>query len=257
MKKKNYCKLLLIVLVSVVFLSSCRDIYLYRQDHPELNSMAVESIIGSTSSEMNRVVVLDRDSYGRTLFAFMGYSIYGFEFQNPHILAIVISQQSDDQYVFYYDSKNYIATTIDSNNYDILNGDLGIYFSDDAIDELKSRNSWNQPIKDSQLFRISVTRKKVCAVTRQEIRRYERLFDEGLNLNYIDCYSIDKNGLHIVSLVAFPDNDSSSDYIIYLVLLNEKHELISEQAILDITSGVDLNIIQQFKIDWGWSFTYK
>jgi hypothetical protein len=257
MKRLNSRIELLLLLASILLLTSCRDIYIYRQDHPELNSMAIESIIGATSSEMNRVVILDEDEYGRTLFAFMGYTFLEFDIQNPHILAVAISQRSDNQYIYYYDTKNYIAQTIEAENSDVLYGDLSTYFSEESIEELKLLNDWNQPMDDSKMFRVSISRKKVCDVRRQEIRKYEDLFETKLNLNYTDCYSIDRNGIHLVSLVGFANDSSSNDSRIYLVLLNEEHELISKQAILDITPGVDLNEIFQFKFDWGWSFSYK
>jgi hypothetical protein len=257
MKKQVNRIQLLFTLMSILLLSSCHDPRIYRDEYPELNSLAVESIIGAMSDEMNRVKVLDEDDYGRVLFSFMGPTGLWANFDNPHVLAVAISQRSDTQFVYYYDAKNYIAIVLDADNTDTLDGDLSDYFTDESIKELKLLNDWNQPIDEYHLFRISVNRKKVCDVTRQEIRRYDDLFDVELNLSYIDCYGVDRNGLRLVNVKSNRIEQSVFDRKSFLLILNEKHELISEKAILDITTGIDLNEIYQFKLDWGWSFTYK
>lgn len=247
---------LVFFMLSSLLLSSCHDIYLYRREYPELNSIAIESVIGSVSSEMNRVLVLDEDDYGRKLFAFMGYSALGINMKKPFIISIIVSQKTDDNYAFYYDTKNYMAVTVESEFNDISIEKVNTYFSDSVIESLKLNNDWNKPIDESQLFRVKVNRKKTCDVRAQDLRKYEALFNEKLNYNYIDCYSTDRNGLTLVSIVAFISEQPPYEYKIYLLILNDKHELVSNDAFIEVSTQIDFSAIYQFKLKHGWSFRY-
>ena len=92
-------KFSLIICVLVLFsLSSCDPpTYRYRGKNPELYTEVHNSILGMTSAESHEIYVLEKDSYGRTLFYAKGYSL----FSNSYIAIIAISQAVDENSVSY------------------------------------------------------------------------------------------------------------------------------------------------------------
>jgi len=240
--------------LSSQLLSSCHDIYLYRSDFPELHSIAVESVIGSMSSEMNRVLILDEDEYGRKLFAFMGDSDLEINMKYPYIIAVIVSQKTNNNYAYYYDTKNYIAVTAESEFNDLSIEKVNTYFSDSNLESLKLNNDWNKPINENQLFQVVVSRKKVCDIKVKDIRKYEKLFSEKLNYNSIDCYSTDRNGLTLVSIITMMSDQSTGEYSIYLFMLNKEHELVSNAAFIEVSTQINFDALYQFKQMHGWSF---
>lgn len=249
-------KLILLAILVSVTLSACHDTKLYRGEFPELHIIAVESVIGAGNNEMNRVLVIEEDNFGRKLFAFMGYSQTELNMDNPSIIAILISQKDDGKYTYFYDTVNYLATTIDSEYLDFDVEKVNTYFSNNDIEKLKSINDWNKPIDESELFRVEITRKKVCNVKAQDIRKHQDLFSEELNYNSIHCYSTDRNGLTLISILTMMTPVTSGHYKILLLILNKNEELVSNDAFMEVTNQLNLSDLYLFKLKHGWSFAY-
>lgn len=250
--KKIIKYLILIVLVPLI--ASCRDLYLYQGNDPELYSVALESVIGSRSYVMNQVLRIEEDAYGRVLFAFFGDFIYGVNSDQSEAIAIVIAQKTDSNFAYYYDSSNATAViSIHSLDEELTLKLIESYFEEAEIENLKEKNDWNKPINDKLLFRTEVTRKKTCNVNDRDLLPYEDLL--GGNLYHgIQCYGKDRNGYMLVSVESELSNQSSRTFAIYLLIVNKDHELISSDAVMRVTDIFDLEAIKRFKQENGWSF---
>jgi hypothetical protein len=243
-----------LVLISLL-LSACHDTHLYRGEFPDLHIIAVESVIGSINDEMNRVVVIDEDDYGRKLFAFSGYSPMGHNDNSTSVIAILVSQRTDEKYSYYYDSLNFYSKTIDSEFIDLSLQEVNDYFSQEDLEKLKTANDWDKPIDEGKLFRVKITRKKLCDIEAKDVRKYSDLFSEELNYNSINCYATDRNQLTLVYVLSSGISESGYNRI-FLLLFNRNHELISTKALTQISSQSDIEAIYQLKLQNGWSFSY-
>lgn len=252
MKKIIRC---LIIIVLIPLLVSCRDTDIYRGNDPELHSVALESIVGSRSDWMNEVLRMEEDAYGRVLFAFFGANLYWTVNGQEDVLAIVIAQKTDSNFAYYYDSSN-ATSVISIHNLDeeLTLKLLESYFDEEDIEELKVKNDWNKPINDKLLFRTEVTRKKTCDVLARELRPNEYLIEGKPDYGFIQCYGKDRNGYKLVSILTELTDDRTGLDAVYLLIVNQSHELISPDAVMRITDIFDLEAIKRFKEENGWSF---
>ena len=135
----------LIMFSLIPLLVSCRDTDIYNGKDPELHSVALESIVGSRSDRMNEVFRIEEDSYGRVLFAFFGTNLYWTFNGREDILAIVIAQKTDGDFVYYYDSVNVMAVSVDQLNERLTLNLLVSYFDEEDIEELKVKMIGTSP----------------------------------------------------------------------------------------------------------------
>jgi hypothetical protein len=243
-----------IVMTLLPLVVSCYDSFIYRGNDPELHSVALESIIGSRSNGSNEIVRIEEDAYGRVLYAFFGEDIYWWFNDQEALLSIVIAQKVGSDFAYYYDSSNAIAVNVDQLNESLTLNLLESYFDEEEIEELKVKNDWNKPINEKLLFKTKVMRKKTCDVLVTEIRRYESLFEGVLHLNFIQCYGKDRNGYMLVSILTEIKDDSAGPVAVYLMIVNQEHELISPSAVMRVTNIFDMEAIKRFKEENGWSF---
>lgn len=238
----------------IPLLVSCRDTDIYNGKDPELHSVALESIVGSRSDRMNEVFRIEEDSYGRVLFAFFGTNLYWTFNGREDILAIVIAQKTDGDFVYYYDSVNVMAVSVDQLNERLTLNLLVSYFDEEDIEELKVKNDWNKPINDKLLFETKVTRKKTCEVQVRELQPYEELLKGVIHSGFEQCYGKDRNGYMLLSVVSRTSNYSSRTFTVNLMIVNKNHELISPDAVMRVTDIFDMEAIKRFKEENGWSF---
>jgi|GEM_PF-2567958 hypothetical protein len=251
MKKIIEC---LIMIVLIPLTVSCHDPNIYRGIDPELYSVALESIIGTSSYEMDEVLRIEEDAYGRVMFAFYGENMFRTLNGQDDVLAIVIAQKTDGDFAYYYDSNNVIAIYVDWLNEKLTLNLLESYFDEEEIEKLKAKNDWNKPINDKLLFRTEVTRKKTCEVHPKELRPYENFLEGDANYNFIQCYGKDRNGNKLVSVMTLLTESYGGPFAIYLLIVDQSHKLISPNAVMRVTDIFDMVAIKRFKEVNGWSF---
>ena len=101
--KKNFNLLISIAIVVFVVGIGVLTIFfggspimLYDGEYPELEVVAINSVPGVLRSDMSdQVLVLETDSYGRTLFACELNRVFTYNSTHNVILAIIISQKTD------------------------------------------------------------------------------------------------------------------------------------------------------------------
>ena len=131
----------------------------YTGEHPELYSVAISSLLGSTGYAVSEVrynstvTLIEEDIYGKKLFIYSeSHAISSY--------SLLISQKSDDKYVYFYPDYNFISIPSDY----IPNPDPQLApedrFSAEAIEELKRRNDWNMEINLDKCVKVNIVRQK-------------------------------------------------------------------------------------------------
>jgi hypothetical protein len=244
------------IMITLFLLSACDDFVLYKGSYPELHSIATHSLLGVFGFESNEIFIMEKDEWGRTLFAFVGSSVY----TDEYIIAVLIAQETTKTHSYYYDTYNFIVK--ECPNY-VKYGDINTdfveqYFTNEEIQQLKTMNDWDHPIQNNLLFEIKITRRKVDKISTSKKRAaFDRITD---NYNDQDCVPLatDRNGL---TLYLFSERTYNYDEEVhefgnsYLAMFNKTGHLVSEDS-LEILN--DLWMYQEqlraFKAKNGWSF---
>jgi len=172
-----------IVLIALVF-SSCfgsKNADDYCGDYPELYSIAIHSLLGSTGYDFSErkfdseVTVIKEDNYGRKIFLY-------FENNIVSTYSIIISQKVDDNYSYFYPDYNFISAADND-------------FLEEAIEELKRKNDWDMPINTGKCVKVEIVRKKsggpVNSGTLLELYSKTLGDDAFYHLSYIEFFTID------------------------------------------------------------------
>jgi len=153
LKKFSIKYKLVLVLSFTLFLMGCSRDFEYVGEHPELFSVAVNSVLGVRGylpGHMNQpnITVVDRDGYGRILFSYDE----GHDVGDDSLLSgfnYVIVQKVEGDYAYFYPHYNFISGF-----------DSG-HFTGEEMAALREVNSWNQEMSDSSEFvRVRVVRQK-------------------------------------------------------------------------------------------------
>ena len=151
---------LLVSLISGCFLALKPEDFIYRGDHPEILTVAMNAILGTPSYfvseivEFPEIIAVEADDYGRTLYIY-----------SDNDTSLIISQHSDDEYVYFY--PHYCFISIDRlksgrsigyyhSNPPLPIEDIEESFTPEAIEELKSRNDWNLPMNLDNAIRAQI-----------------------------------------------------------------------------------------------------
>ena len=163
---KAFICLVLVLTMSVPFLSSCRFKYDGGQD--ELYTVAVNNIFGISGHTSNgeisydpEISVIETDDYGRTLFFYS--ESYGTE---PDCsMAFVIMQASDSKYVYYYQDTCYLPFFATDGEFWHGRASRDTYLqamelSQELIEVLKEQNDWNRELDESKFTKSKISIKK-------------------------------------------------------------------------------------------------
>ena len=165
--KRMKLQIIIIWMLAVVILTTgCGDGRVYDGNYPELYTVAISSIFGTRGYRLDphpfpaRVKVIEVDDYGRTLFLYNeGNLISRF--------SLVISQKSDDEYVYFLPHHTFISVERISpwpfdniGDFELLRESIENSFLPEEIEELKERNDWNQPLNLDNAIRARIVTEK-------------------------------------------------------------------------------------------------
>ena len=133
----------LLFIVSIIFiLCSCDPpSYKYRGYNQSLYTAANHSILGMKTGEMDKVIVLEKDSYGRTLYLVQTRS---WGAQDKYIAAIMISQSDSESHVAYYEYDNVIFRYTDF--FKASEESASSLFTEHEFSQLKELNDWEKSL---------------------------------------------------------------------------------------------------------------
>ena len=138
----------------------------YEGEYPALYTEAVNSLLsvrGYNSHDDAIVEIIEEDAFGRVLFS---YYLDKSHYCGERIFGYLICQKVDETYVYYYPDYNYILN--ERNHVDIP-------FSEEEIEDLKTKNDWGEEINEERFIKYEITRKKKEPNVKIEKKDYQVL----------------------------------------------------------------------------------
>ena len=193
--------------MALVVLTGClshnEDEISYMGEYPELYSVAISTLLGAEGQIYSEVPMeaslkmVEEDNYGRKLFIY-------YEERGITEYSLLISQKSNEEYVYFYPDYNFIMTSQEMS-------DIGLRFTDERIflpeeiEKLKEDNDWNKEINIERCTKVKIVREKEGGPI--EYKVLELVYNELLgDERYVAKYSME-------FLIA--DNYSRSIYAFY------------------------------------------
>lgn len=200
-------------------------IMLYDGEYPELEVVAINSVPGVWRSDMSdQVLVLEKDSYGRTLFVCKLTRVFTYinSTQNG-VLAIIISQKTDLETVCYYTEINYDLAFLE--DYETLATDelISSHFSEQDIETLKEKNDWNKPLEpdNSRYTKILNVLDKKTYMNKKEEKTVEKNIGSNFNGSFYRTFSSNQS-IYFILNINYSDID---EYGWYFIVMDDEGNL--------------------------------
>ena len=225
--KKNK-KLLVILTILMFALTSCirgeelnPDIDFYRGEHPELYTVAMNSLLGQRGFSFHSgprifdstIRVLEEDAFGRRLF------IYS-EDPRPVVsrFNLLISQKSDVDYVYFIPHYNFISSE-EAWTPIIQNAEYPLA----EVEEFKRLNDWNQPLDLERAVRVPIIRRKEDGPMNQNqlVSAYRAALGDaarGRAYGYITFFNTDDYGRSIYTGRGLERREDGNEWIAIVML---------------------------------------
>lgn len=253
---------------SLLMLSACRDIGRYYGEHPELYTVAVNSILGLGGGESGTAIVVDEDSYGRILFAYIDSADLAGKSVNKsyYTCAFLVVQQTDEGYVYYYPDYNFLALEW---VYGSPNESYGARVErviqennlDDQLQELQDRNDWGKPlaIEKCVKYRVSIYERnkeegydlvsdEAKQVALKQVAGRHDIVNTKYHFNYLTS---DQSNRHIFTFRTMVENGTYTGS--YVVMFNEDGSFDPHTGIMKIEDPWNYqDELVEFKKKNGW-----
>jgi hypothetical protein len=252
MKNKN---LVIISVLLMLFCTSCENFHLYYGEYFPYAVEARSSLLGVFGSLSDDILILETDKYGRCLYVYRGYS----RMYDQNVIAILVSQRTDSDAIYYYDGKNFIFILEPySATYPLTEQFVRDHFSIDEIKLIKTTNYWNEPMEERKLFETKISRKKIDTVSIPKLREAYGKFYKDMNVSTI-LLSQDKNGLSLYYVLGYNYKPDTKSYVYgpeYIMMFDKNGNLIPiTGTLLFHSSDFDYqSILVRFKTINGWAF---
>lgn len=215
--KKIYSILLGVILLLTTF-TGCYD-YSYSGEHPELYTVAVNSLLWNKgiSTQTDRVCdsdieVIEKDDYGRVLFKYTEKSFTS----NLAFSGLLVLQAQEDDFVYYYENYNMLCKE------KVSHSDVKVEFDAQEKEQLKELNDWNKEIDLKKCIKKEIcTEKKDIPI---EESMLEDIFSdiEGYRNHYTFYLTNDDYGRFICYSVVDTLNEGKADDKYIVLLFDEQ-----------------------------------
>jgi len=275
----------LALLLLALSLTGTPSSYEYVGDNVDLSTEARNSILGADQGWESSIVVVDEDNYGRKMFVFRGTSIAADEVDQyagyKYLYGVLISQQSDREYVYYYEDYNFLiysqsdcAEIIPRSPSNSELAELVDYpgFQED-IATLKDENDWGKPLNENKFFKVRISRgdkdkdtqgglapeqSKDAIVAYIESQANYQNDSPGYTIASSMSYlTSDDYGRHIffVRFWKYKDTSATMEYLdSYVVIFNEDGSVSKPNGIMKIADLWNYqDDLRAFKIRNGWN----
>lgn len=252
-----------VIFLIIVFLSGCSfDLNTeYEGDYPELYTIACNSLITNgefTDAEYSdtvRIYVLETDAYGRKLFAYIDNDHYSDHM--PYYterISFLISQFSDNEYVYYYPYYNFICYHEYVDAHMVNEKNIMSYYqkvSNNEINQLKECNDWNKPINENNCVKSKITNLYDRHFRKYSyIKKYKNIYTELLGYSIENMYGYVISEDYYGNKLLFIQEYHDKSYIIIVSKswkYNDKSKLIYE----DFKEG------NEFYLPYTDNFTFQ
>ena len=242
--KKILIIIFVLIIICIFLMQACEPPPFYTKDNKDLYSIALHSVLGASGYQLDEVVVLEEDGYGRKIFAARLFSGVP--------LGVFISQKTDDQYAYYYEDVNFL---IKDQGVSILTKE-NVYecFSMEAIKELKEQNDWEKEQSSRECFKVPICGEKGYLQDKIPNKMIERAGERVFsNLVYETPMCEDAFG-HIIWYMEGFANKEDTQRKCYVFLFNADGELKSDEALMEINDIWDYrDQMIAFKEVNGWN----
>jgi hypothetical protein len=206
---KKWTAVLAILLLVLV---ACEPVDRYNGKHPQYFSIAINSLLGVSVSWEDSIEVLEQDSKGRIMFAFISNvsSIDG----KKGIYSIMICQKADSEYAYFYPDHHFVVAHTKG---EITQGQIAA---------LKIINDWDQSIDESKMTKVRISRNKKQDNSRDS--RKENIFKDKNEVDFenetvlFHSLGTDKDGRWLY-FVWVTDNVKYNDKRYYMLILNKDY----------------------------------
>ena len=264
MNKK--CGIFILVALIVLSFVGCvtPDPRFYDGSYPELYVVATHSLLGVWGGLREYVLILEKDTFGRVMFAYLGGTTATDANINDSILAVLIAQRTTEHHSCFYQGINFIMLEMQE-RHRRLPESASVFFDEyfvmrhftvEQLEQLKADNSWNEELNEDRFFRVPVSRhRKTRYMTyiSEEVQRevYSAVTESG-TLNHI-------NG----NVIFFMRGSRREDgvrirYPAFLIMFDADGNLIEGTGAMELTDLWDYREqLREFKEINGWSFSYR
>ena len=259
---------LLLAMLMVLSLAGCQ---VYSGAHPELHVVAIHSILGGGGGYREDILVLEEDVFGRVMFAYVGMTTVRADF-NHSVLAVLVAQRSTRRYSYFYDGINIILHEIDVPWEETITDFLDEAFvmerfSEEQLEQLQAKNSWNEELNEDRFFRVRVSR-------HGKGRYMTRVPDQRLREAVASVFSalspparvpsmpltMDSNGnvIHFIYGRRFDRETQASLFFPASLFMFDRNGSLIEGAVMELYDLWDYrDQLREFKELNGWAFTYR
>lgn len=184
----------------------------------------INSLLGATGYAISEVImnseikVLEEDKYGRKLFLY-------FENKVVSTYSLLISQKSDDEYVYFYPDDNFISLSREELHTFDEQAKPENSFSEEAISILKRKNHWDMEMDTEHCMKYKITRKKEEGPVLKRLQKqlYEKaLGEDAYNYKYSMDYFISDRYNRSIYLAR--GKASSKRYLVMLFQSNDSYD---------------------------------
>jgi len=231
MRVNKRIRLLVVCILFVSFLlAGCDPPLRYIGENVNLMATALYSIPGLDSHRDDRLIIMDTDQYGRTLFAaLLTGSWMVRESYEECILGVFVTQGSNESASYFYSERNYILSFLDAKT-PLTEALVNEYYSEDAINALKQQNDWGVAPEDTSIVPVAVpiTVEKNQWMEKEAEKAIEAKVGENIRKEF---FRFDNTGKALYFV--FNIGGKHAYYEWYLAMLDESGNLIdSEDAII-------------------------
>ena len=233
--------LILLIAIIAILIHAC-SYHGYDGDHPDLYTVAVNNVFGIDGKYSNgevtknpRIEVIETDDYGRTLFFYN--ELYGTQIE--YGMAFVISQKTEDGFVYYYQDDCYLPYFDSEHDLDVImeNIDRGV------IEMLKERNDWNMELNESKCTKSEFTKEKPKGKVDTFSIEHDKKIEE-----YAKANGVDESATVNSSYFKFCNSDYEGKELFYvsgnIMKTDENGKTISESFVYAVIFGADGNIVE-------------
>ena len=240
MKRINTIAKTLFLSIALLICTACENQYEYRENDVDLYSIAYNSVLGTSVTESDKILILEIDNYGRKLFAYEAFTNNGTE-ENGRVFAILVSQKTTEKKAFFYDNVDCLTCPMASANENIRLTEQQVEscFTEEQISALKTANDWNKPLDESKFFEIKVSTRKGNTVSKYKLKMafLTVASEEEYDKSELTLLTTDKNGNSIYYIRVKPTYAENIDYIFtksYVVMFDKNGDFNESTGIMEI-----------------------
>ena len=263
--KKTGIKMTLLILLVMLMLTSCiippfgvsDPPYTYAGDYPSLRSVAIFSLLGVSDYSSCDILVLEQDSYGRIMFAYLGMSYTCGEYDAPSeklwkesLLAVLICQSASETTATFFDDTNYLLYRLDSEE-SLSDQLIADCFTEVSIADLKTRNEWNDPPSERQTVTVEANRGQKLLLEHSEHGAVRSRFKNMGRKTYYSEYAQDTNG-RVLCFVRLDEWGDSTNVLKdgYLIIVEEDGKISAVSKVTDLWDYQEELVAFKSKNNW-------